>query len=155
MNNDPQPGLYRHFKGTDSHLSATGRHSENDEDLVLDRPLYGDRQLTVRPLTMWSEHVERDGYSGPRFSYAGPLPTEQIARIPRRGARIGREILQPYDLILAGVEQAWDALREIREAGGMALINEPPGDGDDDVVLGDLLAQGPLLISGSRSCRRR
>lgn len=39
------------------------------EPLVVYRPLYGDRRLTVRPLSMWSEHVERDDYSGPRFVF--------------------------------------------------------------------------------------
>lgn len=37
------------------------------EPLVIYRPLYGNRRLTARPLSMWSEHVERDGYTGPRF----------------------------------------------------------------------------------------
>ena len=41
-----QPGRYRHFKG-------------------------GEYGLWVRPAAMWNEHVERDGYSGPRFTYIG------------------------------------------------------------------------------------
>ena len=27
--------------------------------------------IWVRPAGMWNEHVERDGYSGPRFAYIG------------------------------------------------------------------------------------
>jgi len=67
----------------DDHLSATVPHRETDEDLVLYHPLYGDRWLTVRPLAIGNEHVERDGDSGPRFSYIGPLPSEHIAQLPR------------------------------------------------------------------------
>ena len=35
--------------------------------MVVYRALYGEGGLWVRPASMWSEHVERDGYSGPRF----------------------------------------------------------------------------------------
>lgn len=28
----------------------------------------GDDRLWVRPLAMWAEPVERDGYTGPRFT---------------------------------------------------------------------------------------
>lgn len=38
------------------------------EPMVLYRPTYGERLLTVRPLSMWSDHIEREGYSGPRFT---------------------------------------------------------------------------------------
>ena len=33
------------------------------------RQLYGDRAVWVRPLSMWDERVERDGYCGPRFTW--------------------------------------------------------------------------------------
>lgn len=39
-----------------------------DAPMVLYRPTYGEKQLTMRPLSMWSDHVEREGYSGPRFT---------------------------------------------------------------------------------------
>ena len=41
------------------------------EELVVYRALYGERGIWVRPAGMWNEHVERDGYSGPRFVYLG------------------------------------------------------------------------------------
>lgn len=48
-----------------------------DGPVVLYRPLYGERQLTVRPLAMFTDHIERDGYSGPRFV---KLPSEAEPR---------------------------------------------------------------------------
>ena len=63
-----QPGKYRHFKGGEYELLAIATHSETLEPMVVYRALYGEYSLWVRPAAMWSEHVEKDGYSGPRFS---------------------------------------------------------------------------------------
>lgn len=68
---DLKPGRYRHFKGNEYELIAVARHSETLEEMVVYRALYGEGGLWVRPAAMWSEHVDRDGYSGPRFSYIG------------------------------------------------------------------------------------
>ena len=65
-------GKYRHFKGNEYELIGIARHSETLEELVVYQALYGERGLWVRPAEMWTEHVERDGYSGPRFQYVGP-----------------------------------------------------------------------------------
>lgn len=73
---DPKPGIYRHFKGNLYELLAVASHSETGEPMVIYRALYGGRGLWVRPLSMWSEHVVRDGYAGPRFSYAGESPED-------------------------------------------------------------------------------
>ncbi|MBR3640454.1 MAG: DUF1653 domain-containing protein [Oscillibacter sp.] len=64
-------GRYRHFKGNYYEVLGTARHSETGEEMVVYRALYGERGLWVRPAAMWSETVERDGYTGPRFAYAG------------------------------------------------------------------------------------
>ena len=66
-----EPGRYRHFKGKEYQVLFNARHSETLEPLVVYRALYGERGVWVRPAGMWSEHVERDGYSGPRFVYVG------------------------------------------------------------------------------------
>ncbi len=39
------------------------------ERMAVYRQLYGDRAVWVRPLSMWDERVERDGYCGPRFTW--------------------------------------------------------------------------------------
>lgn len=62
-----EPGTYEHFKGARYEVIGTGRHSETEELLVFYRTLYGDFSLWARPLAMFTEHVEHDGYSGPRF----------------------------------------------------------------------------------------
>ena len=66
-----KPGVYRHFKGNLYELVGLATHSETLEPMVVYRLLYGGRGLWVRPAAMWTERVERDGYSGPRFAYVG------------------------------------------------------------------------------------
>lgn len=63
------PGIYRHFKGNEYQLLYIATHSETEEPMVVYRALYGEGGMWVRPLTMWTEHVERDGYNGPRFAF--------------------------------------------------------------------------------------
>lgn len=64
-------GRYRHFKGNEYQVIGTAQHSETLEPMVVYRALYGAGGLWVRPASMWTEHIERDGYSGPRFTYIG------------------------------------------------------------------------------------
>ena len=64
-------GKYRHFKGNEYELIGIARHSETMEPIVVNRALYGEQGLWVRPASMWTETVERDGYCGPRFQYIG------------------------------------------------------------------------------------
>ena len=66
-----RPGRYRHFKGNEYRLLYVARHSETMEPMVVYQALYGEQGIWVRPAAMWSEHVEQDGYQGPRFVYIG------------------------------------------------------------------------------------
>ena len=66
-----RPGRYRHFKGKEYRVLYTARHSETLEPMVVYQALCGERGILVRPAAMWGEHVEREGYSGPRFTYLG------------------------------------------------------------------------------------
>lgn len=66
-----KPGRYRHFKGNEYELLYVARHSETLEEMVVYRALYGEGGIWVRPAGMWSEIIERDGVSVPRFSYLG------------------------------------------------------------------------------------
>ena len=68
---DLKPGRYRHFKGNEYRLLFVATHSETREPVVVYQALYGEKGLWVRPAAMWTERVERDGYSGPRFRYLG------------------------------------------------------------------------------------
>ena len=66
-----KPGIYRHFKGNQYELLYVATHSETLEPMVVYRALYGEGGVWVRPAAMWLEHVEKDGYSGPRFAWVG------------------------------------------------------------------------------------
>jgi hypothetical protein len=66
-----RPGRYRHFKGGEYEVLGVARHSEGLEDMVVYRPLYNDTGLWVRPLSMFTETVERDGKTQPRFTFLG------------------------------------------------------------------------------------
>ena len=63
----PKKGVYRHFKGKRYELLDFARHSETQEWMVVYRALYGENGLWVRPLSMWSEKVERNGRCFTRF----------------------------------------------------------------------------------------
>ena len=63
----PKKGIYCHFKGNRYELLDFARHSETMEWMVVYRALYGDCGVWVRPLSMWTETVERDGRIVPRF----------------------------------------------------------------------------------------
>ncbi len=69
---DIKPGRYRHFKGAEYEVQGIARHSETGEQLVVYRPLYGERDLWVRPLAMFAERVQHDGREQARFTYIGP-----------------------------------------------------------------------------------
>lgn len=70
---DLKPGKYRHFKGMEYELIGVASHSETLEPMVVYRALYGEGGLWVRPAHMWNEQVTREDYSGPRFTYIGPM----------------------------------------------------------------------------------
>lgn len=63
-----QPGTYRHFKGGLYTVIGVARHSETEQELVVYRPLSDEQGLWVRPVGMWTESVEHDGRSVPRFT---------------------------------------------------------------------------------------
>ncbi len=69
-------GRYRHYKGNDYQVLDVVKHSETEQELVLYRPLYGESQdqKWVRPLEMFTEHIEISGISVPRFKFIEPLP---------------------------------------------------------------------------------
>ena len=64
-------GIYRHFKGKEYRLLFTATHSETQEPMVVYQALYGEGGIWVRPAAMWTEQVDREEYSGPRFVFIG------------------------------------------------------------------------------------
>lgn len=62
-------GKYRHYKGNDYEVIGVATHSEDESQLVVYRPLYGQQDLWVRPLSMFTEIVVVNGIDTPRFKY--------------------------------------------------------------------------------------
>ncbi len=62
-----QLGKYRHFKGGEYKVIAIANHSETLEKMVVYRALYGEKEVWVRPLHLWTQTVEVDGVRVPRF----------------------------------------------------------------------------------------
>ncbi|QHJ11886.1 hypothetical protein FX988_02122 [Paraglaciecola mesophila] len=62
-------GKYRHYKGNDYEVIGVAKHSEDESELVVYRPMYGERGLWVRPLSMFNEAVVVNGQSMPRFQF--------------------------------------------------------------------------------------
>ncbi|MBU2878665.1 DUF1653 domain-containing protein [Aliiglaciecola lipolytica] len=62
-------GKYRHYKGNDYEVIGVAKHSEDETELVVYRPLYGERNLWVRPLEMFIEEVDVEGKLIPRFRF--------------------------------------------------------------------------------------
>lgn len=68
-----KPGRYQHYKGAEYRVFGTCRHSETEEVLVFYQCLYGDWSYWVRPLSMFTENVQVEGESVPRFRWVQPL----------------------------------------------------------------------------------
>lgn len=60
-------GKYKHFKGQEYEVVAIAKHSETLEKMVVYKALYGDNEIWVRPLSLWTENVTRDGKTFRRF----------------------------------------------------------------------------------------
>ncbi len=66
-----KPGIYQHYKGPKYQVYGVASHSETTEQLVVYRCLYGNFDLWVRPLAMFTETVEVNGEVRPRFQWIG------------------------------------------------------------------------------------
>jgi hypothetical protein len=64
-----KPGIYRHYKDNLYEVIGVAKHSETEEPHVVYRPLYGDRGLWIRPLSMFTETVDVGGCEVLRFSF--------------------------------------------------------------------------------------
>lgn len=62
-------GIYRHYKDKLYQVIGVARHSETEEEHVVYRPLYGERGLWIRPLSMFDETIEHDGVKVKRFTF--------------------------------------------------------------------------------------
>lgn len=64
-------GKYRHYKGNEYQAIDLALHSEDEEWVVVYRPLYGAGDLWVRPHAMFIEEGLFAGEQQPRFTFIG------------------------------------------------------------------------------------
>ena len=64
-------GEYEHYKGKRYLVLGVAKHSETLEEMVVYKALYGDGELWVRPLKMFTGDAEVEGKKVPRFRYIG------------------------------------------------------------------------------------
>lgn len=63
-----EKGIYKHFRGKEYELLFTAKHSETLEEMVVYKALYGNKDVWVRPISMWNELVEYNGAMFQRFT---------------------------------------------------------------------------------------
>ena len=61
-------GRYQHFKGNFYQVLYVAKHSETEELHVVYQPEYGERNIWIRPLSMFDETIEREGKKIKRFT---------------------------------------------------------------------------------------
>jgi hypothetical protein len=67
-----KPGIYKHYKGANGgeyELIGVAEHENTGEHLVVYRGLYNDHPLYARPLNQFTEMVEWEGKTIPRFEW--------------------------------------------------------------------------------------
>ena len=62
-----KPGLYKHWKGGMYRALFVANDSEDLEKEFVVYESLEKRAMRIRPLEMFLEEIERDGYKGPRF----------------------------------------------------------------------------------------
>ena len=64
-------GKYRHYNGKEYEVIGIAKHSETLEEFVVYKALYGEGQIWIRPLKMFTEIIVVDGINKPRFEFIG------------------------------------------------------------------------------------
>lgn len=68
-------GVYQHFKGGLYEVIGVAKLVDSMDCFVVYRPLYGDRELVVRPYEDFMKIVFREGREQPRFQLVQEKPS--------------------------------------------------------------------------------
>jgi len=60
-------GIYEHYKRLPYKVLVVALHTESLEEMVVYQALYGERDIWVRPVSMFLENILIEGVSRPRF----------------------------------------------------------------------------------------
>ena len=71
INKKVKLGKYRHFKGGLYKVLGVAKNSENLREKFVVYWSFKKKHTLIRPIKMFCEDVERDGYKGSRFKYIG------------------------------------------------------------------------------------
>jgi len=69
MDKNIKLGKYQHFKGGRYEVLGIAKHSENLEEFVVYKALYGEGELWIRPIKMFFDEVNFEENKVPRFKY--------------------------------------------------------------------------------------
>ena len=75
-----EKGVYKHYKGNYYLLIDVANHSETLEKMVVYKALYGNKELWVRPASMWNEVVCVNGEKVLRFTYCPNVSVEEVEK---------------------------------------------------------------------------
>lgn len=69
MENNPQLGIYRHYKGNEYRVICVAKHSETLEKMVVYQALHENQEIWVRPVEMFMEKITIEGREMLRFAW--------------------------------------------------------------------------------------